>query len=203
MASMTWSSSKSSEPSIFGTYPTRTPSRITCASSPAVPSVSQIAYRPSGSITRIPNCATAARSRCAGTPRARSASTTRWARFSSMISKDTARPSLRRRLAGRAERHRGHLGEPVGGGTQQLGRLRQPVYGALIGDPPVLRDVPGSRRDQPLVGLDAAGEVAEQLAVRGVQGIVRPGHRQRALDGGSTLTDLAQCPLRRGRLQNR
>ncbi len=38
-----------------GTKPTSIPSRITWASSPAVPSESQIAWRPPGSDTRIPN----------------------------------------------------------------------------------------------------------------------------------------------------
>ena len=41
-----------------GTNPTRTPSRMTCASRPAVPSVSQIACRPPGSATWMPNCET-------------------------------------------------------------------------------------------------------------------------------------------------
>src|SRR4051812_16635654 len=81
---MTCASSKLSEPGICGTNPTRTPSSRTCASSPAAPSVSQIASRPSGITTRIPVWNTPARARCAMTPRSRSEATMRLARSSSM-----------------------------------------------------------------------------------------------------------------------
>src|SRR6266568_1215998 len=84
MASITWLSSKSSEPSIDGTNPTSIPSRITWASSPAVPSESQIASRPSRRLTRTPNWYTPSLAVRASMPRSRKASTTRRARFSSM-----------------------------------------------------------------------------------------------------------------------
>src|SRR5437764_7283312 len=84
MASTTWDSSKPSEPSITGTKPTRTPSRITCASRLAVPSVSHSASRPSGRDTRTPLSYAPGLTRCASTPRSRSASTTRRALFSSI-----------------------------------------------------------------------------------------------------------------------
>src|SRR5262249_29494379 len=67
-----------------GTKPTRTPSRITCASRLAVPSVSHMASRPSGSDTRTPLWYSPALTRCASTPRSRSASATRRALFSSI-----------------------------------------------------------------------------------------------------------------------
>src|SRR5215469_15028212 len=84
MASTIPASSKSSEPSIRGTYPTNTPWCMTRASRLAVPSLSHSASRPPGSGSRIPNLPLPPRSRWALTPRSRSESTTRRALNSSM-----------------------------------------------------------------------------------------------------------------------
>src|SRR4051812_13142987 len=67
------------------------PSRITCASRPRVPSLSQTAVRP-GSATAMPNWYTFTFSSRASTPRSRSASTTRRALSSSTSRTLTAVP---------------------------------------------------------------------------------------------------------------
>jgi len=54
MISVICAADRSSLSGICGTNPTSTPSRSTIASSPAAPSLSQIASRPSGITTRTP-----------------------------------------------------------------------------------------------------------------------------------------------------
>src|SRR3954468_6468973 len=77
MASTVCCSSKCSEPGSCGTKPTSMPLRMICASSPAAPSTSHSASRPSPSGTRTPNRYAAGRATRAITPRSTSACATR------------------------------------------------------------------------------------------------------------------------------
>src|SRR6478735_1771767 len=148
------------------------PLRITWASSEAVSSESQVASRPSGSLTVTPNWWTPTRARSASVPRSRSASTTRRALFSSMLLESTHTAHLSGGRATRPGRTGSALVQPaqvtghVHGVPLQHGEWDQREHGGVRrgehdrrGRPLAVGARPVGGRDAPAVARVQAGEL--------------------------------------------